>query len=56
MTKLRSRLSQVDPAASPRLPLAPKMTEYRQSLLFFAELFEKLATVALAAERPPDSE
>lgn len=50
MTKLRLLLEQVDPAASPRLPLAPTMAEYRQSLLFYADLFQKLAAVATAVD------
>jgi hypothetical protein len=50
MTKLQTLLQQVDPAASPRLPLAPRMAEYRQSLLFYADLFHKLAAVATAVD------
>jgi len=50
MTKLRPLLEQVNPAASPRLPLAPTMAEYRQSLLFYADLFQKLAKVATAVD------
>jgi hypothetical protein len=50
MAKLRPLLEQVDPAASPRLPLASSMTEYRQSLLFYTDLFQKLATVAAGVD------
>ncbi len=50
MAKLRPLLEQVDPAASPRLPLASNMTDYRQSLLFYADLFQKLATVAAGVD------
>ncbi|MFH1266148.1 MAG: hypothetical protein ABIK89_10510 [Planctomycetota bacterium] len=50
MARLIPLLEKVDPAAEPRLPLAPTTAEYRESLLFFAELFRKLATVAVSLE------
>jgi len=50
MGKLRPLLEKVEPGARPRLPLAPTMAEYRQSLLFYADLFEKLAAVAVTLE------
>ena len=39
------------PTAKPQLPLAPTMAEYRRDLLFFAELFRKLAGVAMTVEQ-----
>ncbi|MHB8973839.1 MAG: hypothetical protein ACYC3X_25045 [Pirellulaceae bacterium] len=46
MHKILPLLRKVSPTATTRLPLAPTLAEYRQSLLFFADLFEKLAGVA----------
>ena len=50
MAKLRPLLEKVGPEAKSRLPLAPTMAEYRKSLLFFADLFQKLASVAVDIE------
>ena len=47
MTKLLSLLERVGADGQPRLPLAPTMPEYRRSLRFYADLFRKLATVAM---------
>lgn len=50
MSRLLPLLEKVDPEAEPRLPLAPTMAEYRKSLLFYADLFHKLAQVALGVD------
>ena len=44
MAKIQPLLEKVNPEAKSRLPLAPTMTEYRKSLLFYADLFQKLAS------------
>ena len=46
MAKLLPLLEKVGPEAESRLPLASTMAEYRGSLVFFAELFRKCATIA----------
>jgi hypothetical protein len=46
MARLLPLLEKADLKAGPRLPLAPTMAQYGESLLFFADLFHKLATVA----------
>ena len=50
MAKLVTLLEKVDADSSPRLPLAPRMADYRTSLLFYAGLFHKLAGVALGLD------
>jgi hypothetical protein len=50
MGKLLPLLESVAPGAESRLPLAPRLTEYRKSLLFFADLFRKLAAVAMVVD------
>ena len=50
MTKLIALLKTVDGSIPSRLPLAPALSEYRRSLLDFAELFQKLAEVNIALE------
>lgn len=50
MAALLSLLGKVPPDAESRLPLAPGLAGYRQSLTFFADLFRKLATVAMAVD------
>ena len=50
MTKLAGLLKAVDGSIPSRLPLAPTLSEYRRSLLDFAELFQKLAEVNIALE------
>jgi hypothetical protein len=50
MGKLLPLLEKVGPDAESRLPLAPRLTEYRKSLLFFADLFRKLAAVAMVVD------
>jgi hypothetical protein len=50
MARLRPLLERVDANARPRLPLAPTMAEYGRSLMFYADLFEKLSTVALTLD------
>jgi hypothetical protein len=50
MAKLLPLLTRIDPQMRPRLPLAPTVAGYRQSLQFYADLFHKLATVALDLE------
>ena len=51
MARLLPMLEGVDPESKSRLPLAPTMAEYRESLHFFAGLFERLASVALDLEQ-----
>jgi hypothetical protein len=46
MARLIPLLRQVNPDAKPRLPLAPTLAEFRGSQLFFADLFQKLASAA----------
>lgn len=50
MGKLLSHLEKVGKDAESRLPLAPTLAEYRESLTFFARLFQKLATVATTVD------
>jgi hypothetical protein len=50
MGKLLAHLEKVGADAESRLPLAPTLAEYRKSLTFFAGLFQKLATVAIAVD------
>ena len=50
MAKLLPLLEKADAKAEPRLPLSASMADYRQSLLFFGDLFGKLATVALSLD------
>ena len=50
MTRLRPLLERVRADQTPRLPLAPTMAAYRQSLLFYTDLFQRLATVAMQVE------
>jgi hypothetical protein len=50
MNKILPLLKKVDPDTKTRLPLAPTLAEYRGSLLFFAGLFEKLASVSIDLE------
>jgi len=50
MAKLLPLLQKVDPKAEPRLPLAPPIAEYRDTLAFFADLFGKCATAAASLE------
>jgi len=50
MGKLLELLEKVGGDAESRLPLAPTLTEYRKNLVFFAGLFQKLATVAMAVD------
>jgi len=50
MGKLLANLEKVGADAESRLPLAPTFAEYRKSLTFFAGLFQKLATVAMAVD------
>jgi hypothetical protein len=50
MTRLLPLLEKLNPAAEPRLPLAPTMAEHRKDLVYFAGLFQKLATVAVGLE------
>ena len=51
MARLLPMLESVDPQSKPRLPLAPTMAEYRKSLSYYADLFERLASMASALER-----
>jgi hypothetical protein len=46
MAKLIPLLQELNPEAKPRLPIAPTMAEHRQSLLFYADLFRQLASLA----------
>jgi len=50
MAKLSALLERCDPDNAPRLPLLPTLAEYRGSLRFFADLFNKLGSVAAAME------
>ena len=50
MAKLLPLLEKVDVEAKPRLPIAPTMADYRKSLLYFANLFHNLASVAVDLE------
>ena len=50
MTKLLPLLERIGSDSQPRLPVAPTMSEYRRSLLFYADLFRRLATVARALD------
>ncbi|HZZ42519.1 MAG TPA: hypothetical protein VFE58_06255, partial [Tepidisphaeraceae bacterium] len=50
MAELKGLLERIDPRGESRLPLATGMREHRGDLLFFADLFEKLATVELTLE------
>jgi hypothetical protein len=50
MAKLAALLKTVDGDKACRLPLAPTPSEYRRTLLDFAELFQKLAEVDIALE------
>ncbi|MCY2993517.1 MAG: hypothetical protein NTY19_37410 [Planctomycetota bacterium] len=47
IAKLLPLLERVGADWQPRLPLGPTMAEYRRSLLFYADLFRRLATVAV---------
>jgi hypothetical protein len=51
MAQLLPMLERVSPESKPRLPLASSMAEYRQSLLYYADLFQKLASVAVDLEQ-----
>lgn len=51
MARLLPLLEKVSPASKSRLPLAPTMAEYRQSLLYFGDLFRRLALVAVDLEQ-----
>ncbi len=50
MARLMPLLQSVKPEATPRLPLAATMAEYRKSLLYYADLFHKLASIAVDLE------
>jgi len=50
MARLLPLLEKLPPDAESRLPLAPRLADYRKSLVFFADLFQKLADVAMAVE------
>ncbi len=50
MAKLLPLIEKVDPRAESRLPLSVSLADYRKSMLFFAGLFHKLATVALSLD------
>jgi hypothetical protein len=50
MGKLLHLLKQVNPEAKARLPLVATMGEYRASLIFFADLFQKLGSLAADLE------
>lgn len=50
MTKLLPLLKSVKPEAKARLPLVATMAEYRASLIFFADLFQKLGSIAADLE------
>ncbi|MBM4034825.1 MAG: hypothetical protein FJ291_24030 [Planctomycetes bacterium] len=50
MARLIPLLEKAKPDAAPRLPLAPTIAEYRKSLLFFADLFAKLAATATSLD------
>ncbi len=50
MAGLRPLLERIDPQCEPRLAIAPTMAEYRESLCFYADLFERLAATALDVE------
>jgi hypothetical protein len=51
MARLLPILDGVSPESKSRLPLAPTMAEYRQSLRYYADLFERLAAVAMELEQ-----
>ena len=54
MNKLLPLLERVNPQAKPRLPLVAPMAEYRKSLIFFADLFQKLGSIAADVEEAAD--
>ncbi len=51
MARLLPMLEGVSPESKSRLPLAPTMAEYRKSLSYYADLFQRLASVALDLEQ-----
>jgi hypothetical protein len=51
MEKLLALLEKISPEAKPRLMLAPTMAEYRKSLLYYTDLFQKLGSVAADLEK-----
>ena len=54
MARLLPMLEGVSPEGKSRLPLAATMAEYRQSLCYYADLFGKLASLALDLEQARD--
>ncbi len=51
MARLLPMLEGVGPESKSRLPLAPTMAEYRKSLCYYADLFQRLASVAIDLEQ-----